>query len=490
MAPRRKESSSEADSSGKTSPDVSGADTFPCKAFQVIQYCEKNDPNVASWSRDGTYFVVKDTATFSSSHLPRYFKHSNFQSFNRQLNIYGFRIVKEHDNSDGSVAFSHRCFQRERHDLLSNIKRANKKQSGSYNDRFDEMQQEIHVLSEKLDLLISLVTANNNMSPREAIVGSAGIQLGAKRRRRDPQGSELSHVSEMTASTKAESFHSNSSESSRKEGLSTFSETKENTEEQEALNELRESTQELDEIHQSAAILKEEDDDFKMFIDEVLGDGEEADAISDICRQDDVQDDIANDDMVDEEQIVDKDSIENGNDTIMAADPLMSKVTPETVQGRVHIPQSTAVVSSMSNSDDDYEYDEETGAPLTTAVIVTPDASHKWLGHRAKIILAVLVVMVIAAFITWPVVVFGGAKGKNLHYSIDPEDDSGDSVNGTTTETDDDTFENKNAMDTGPFTKSVGDDEQDLSKFELKGDKYECECHQPMKRRDLFHHAF
>ena len=160
MAPRRKESSSDADSSGKTSPVVSAADTFPCKAFQVIQYCEKNDPNVASWSHDGSYFVVKDTAVFSSSHLPRYFKHSNFQSFNRQLNIYGFRTVKEHDNSDGSVAFRHQFFQRERRDLLSNIKRA-KKQSGSYNDRFDEMQQQMDGLSEKLDLLISLVTANN-----------------------------------------------------------------------------------------------------------------------------------------------------------------------------------------------------------------------------------------------------------------------------------------------------------------------------------------
>ena len=185
--------------------------------------------------------------------------------------------------------------------------------------------------------------------------------------------------------------------------------------------------------------------------------------------------------MVEEEEVWDNNSIENSNDTIMAADPLMSKVTPETVQGQVQIPQSTAVVSSMSNDDDEYEYDEETGAPLTTAVIVTPDVSHKWLGRRAKIVLAVLVLMVLAAFITWPVVVFGGAKGKNLHYSIS-EDDSGDSVNTTTTTTDDGTgtFENKNAMDTGPFTKSIGDDERNPLTLELSnGDKYECSCCTP-----------
>jgi osomolarity two-component system response regulator SKN7 len=84
---------------------VSAADTFPCKAFQVIQYYETHDPDVASWTHDGLYFLVKDTAAFSSSHLPRYFKHSNFESFIRQLNTYGFDTVKEHDSSDGSVAF-------------------------------------------------------------------------------------------------------------------------------------------------------------------------------------------------------------------------------------------------------------------------------------------------------------------------------------------------------------------------------------------------
>ncbi len=447
MTPRRtsnKDNSSDADSSGKTSPDLSGADTFPCKAFQVIQYCELNDPNIACWSRDGLYFMVKDTAVFSSSHLPRYFKHSNLQSFVRQLNIYGFRTVKEHDNSDGSVAFRHRFFQRERHDLLSNIKRANKKQNGSYNDRFDEMQQQMDVLSEKLDLLISLVTANNGLSPAESLVNTSHIPpFGAKRPRRDPEDSGLhvSQVCDTTVSTKAESFHSSSSGSSAKASLPTFSAEEK---EQDALEGLGESIQDLDEIHQNAAILMDGDEDFKMMIDDVLGErGEESDGVSDLGRQDSlqsanvrergeeaaavsdlghrviVQDDVANDMVMDEDQVLENNPTENGNNTVMASDPLMSKVAPETVQGQVHMPQSTAVVTSINNDDD--EYDEEAGTPFTTAVAVTPDVSHKWLGRRTKLFLAVLVLMVIAAFITWPVVVFGGAKGKNLHYSISEE---------------------------------------------------------------------
>ena len=91
-----------------------------------------------------------------------------------------------------------------------------------------------------------------------------------------------------------------------------------------------------------------------MLIDEVLGEGkeqgEEADAVSDLGRQDIVQDDSTTD-MVEEEEVWDSNSIENNDTTIFAADPLMSKVTPETVQGQVHIPQSTAVVSSTSDDE-------------------------------------------------------------------------------------------------------------------------------------------
>jgi hypothetical protein len=508
MAPRRaKESSSDGDSSGKASPDMSVADTFPCKAFQVIQYCENHDPDVACWNRDGSYFLVKDTAAFSASHLPRYFRHSNLQSFIRQLNIYGFRTVKDHDNSDGSVAFHHRFFKRDRRDLLSNITRTSKKQGGSYNDRFDEMQLQMDVLSEKLDRLISLVTAKSLGSPGDAIVGSEGIPLGKRRRKDLAGGSVLSHLSEITSSTRAESFHSSSSESSRNTVLSTLSETKEDTEDQDSLEGLKESSQDLDEIYQNAAMLKEGDDDFKMFIDEVLGGDEEADTVSDLPRQDivrstnvdegeqpDAVSDRSRHDMLQtrsaelmEEEAWNNNSIENNDATVMAADHLMSKVTPETVQGQVHIPQSTAVVSNTSNDD---EYDEEAGTPLATAVIATPDVSHKWLGRHAKIVVTVFVFMFLAAFITWPVVVFGGVKRKNLHYSISA-DDPADSENTTTTETEDETFGNKNALDSGLFAKSIEDDERNPLKLELSnGDKYEClVIHKPLKRRELFHHA-
>jgi hypothetical protein len=203
--------------------------------------------------------------------------------------------------------FRHLFFERHRRDLLSNIKRA-KKRGGNYNHRFDEMQQQIDALSDKLDLLITLVTANDMMSPGDAIVGGELIPLG-KRFRKNHESSELFEVSELTASTKSGSSYSSSSESSGKSDLSMFSETENVTEEEDALKELRGSTQGLDDIHQNAAILQQGvDDDFKAFIDGVLGEGKEAaDDVSGLGRQDIVQN--RSTEMVAEEEVWDNNSI-------------------------------------------------------------------------------------------------------------------------------------------------------------------------------------
>jgi hypothetical protein len=91
--------------------------------------------------------------------------------------------------------------------------------------------------------------------------------------------------------------------------------------------------------------------------------------------------------------------------------------------------------------------------------------------------------MVLAVFITWPVVVVGGAKSNNIHYVISV-DDSGDSVNTTSMAIlDHDTFGNENSMDTGPFAQPIEDVEQDRSmRLELSN-----VVHQPLKRKERVH---
>ena len=87
------------------------------ETYHMIDRC---DSEVATWSNLGDNFVVKDVEKFAKTILPMYFKHSNFSSFARQLNFYGFRKLKaepiltaDYDARTASyVRFFHEKFQK------------------------------------------------------------------------------------------------------------------------------------------------------------------------------------------------------------------------------------------------------------------------------------------------------------------------------------------------------------------------------------------
>ncbi|CAN6586402.1 unnamed protein product [Malus baccata var. baccata] len=64
---------------------------FLLKTYMLVEDPATDD--VISWNDDGSAFVVWQTAEFARDLLPTLFKHSNFSSFVRQLNTYGFRKV-------------------------------------------------------------------------------------------------------------------------------------------------------------------------------------------------------------------------------------------------------------------------------------------------------------------------------------------------------------------------------------------------------------
>ena len=72
------------------------------------------------WTSTRDSFIIRSISRFTEEVLPRYFKHHNFASFIRQLNMYGFRKVR---HSDGDNVYLNEHFKRGCPHLLNNITR-------------------------------------------------------------------------------------------------------------------------------------------------------------------------------------------------------------------------------------------------------------------------------------------------------------------------------------------------------------------------------
>ncbi|KAG8371967.1 hypothetical protein BUALT_Bualt12G0017900 [Buddleja alternifolia] len=89
---------------------------FLLKTYMLVEDPATDD--VVSWNDDGTAFVVWQPAEFARDLLPTLFKHSNFSSFVRQLNTYGFRKV-----ATNRWEFSNDMFRKGERDQLCDIRR-------------------------------------------------------------------------------------------------------------------------------------------------------------------------------------------------------------------------------------------------------------------------------------------------------------------------------------------------------------------------------
>lgn len=99
-----------------------GKQATPAFLEKLFDILDEKSPygHLISWQPDGCSFIIKKVHEFSEVVLPKYFKHSNIQSYIRQLNMYGFSKTR-HDSTHRE--FTHKLFRRGRRDLLPMIKR-------------------------------------------------------------------------------------------------------------------------------------------------------------------------------------------------------------------------------------------------------------------------------------------------------------------------------------------------------------------------------
>jgi hypothetical protein len=104
-----------------TNSDLNGGDDQP-KPFPqtLMELLSSEDPDIVTWLPSGKAFIVRSPKKFVETVLPRFFKQTKITSFQRQLNMYGFRRI-----ADGSEmgAYRHELFLRDKPHLCNTIQR-------------------------------------------------------------------------------------------------------------------------------------------------------------------------------------------------------------------------------------------------------------------------------------------------------------------------------------------------------------------------------
>lgn len=157
-----------------TAAKASAIPGFVIKLYRMVNEDSAANGDMIRWTPSGRSFVVQHPEEFSRAVLPRYFKHNNFSSFVRQLNMYGFHKVSPGASSSigthtsptlpnsaadansnfGSAGweFEHPQFQRNHPELLSGVKRRSAREGESGNGDPEQQQQHQQHQSLQADL--------------------------------------------------------------------------------------------------------------------------------------------------------------------------------------------------------------------------------------------------------------------------------------------------------------------------------------------------
>lgn len=95
---------------------------FPQKLYTMMT---EESPSIIAWISTRDAFIILDKEKFKSEVIPKYFMHTNFASFLRQLSVYGFRRITR---GEAQGAYVHPKFKAGNPELVAEIRRVVNKQ--------------------------------------------------------------------------------------------------------------------------------------------------------------------------------------------------------------------------------------------------------------------------------------------------------------------------------------------------------------------------
>ncbi|CAD8158555.1 unnamed protein product [Paramecium octaurelia] len=110
--------------------------SFLLKTYEILENSTLS--HIIGWNQEGNAFIVFNTNELASKVLANYFKHKNYPSFLRQLNMYNFKKTK---NQYGQSEFRHKWFRRGLKSMLQYIRRRNQEESEQKIETKDNNQE-------------------------------------------------------------------------------------------------------------------------------------------------------------------------------------------------------------------------------------------------------------------------------------------------------------------------------------------------------------
>lgn len=119
------------DANGKIIPACFGIKfSFPIKLHALIDDAANDGRDyIVSWIQGGRAFQIHKPKEFTNLLLPKYFDQIKYRSFQRQLHLYGFQLLKKGGRGKATPmrgAYAHKLFIRGEPDLCLQMTRSNK----------------------------------------------------------------------------------------------------------------------------------------------------------------------------------------------------------------------------------------------------------------------------------------------------------------------------------------------------------------------------